>query len=79
MSDEPLGVTITAREIYDEIVAMRGDVRSLVEGHADTEKILNDHEERMRKLEAWRYAAAAGLFSGVGSLVTALAKVKGII
>lgn len=53
--DDGLTVTIGAREIYDELVGVRSDVRSLVESRADIDKTLGDHESRIRGLERWKY------------------------
>jgi hypothetical protein len=57
MADENDGLTVTigAREIYDELVGVRSDVRSLVESRADVDKTLGDHESRIRVLERWKY------------------------
>ena len=54
-TDEPLGVVISAREIYDEIVGMRDDVRSLAQSSHETTVTLKDHEARIRVLERWKY------------------------
>jgi hypothetical protein len=54
-NDDGLSVTIGAREIYDELVGVRSDVRSLVESRADIDKTLGDHESRIRVLERWKY------------------------
>jgi hypothetical protein len=53
--NDGLSVTIGAREIYDELVGVRSDVRSLVESRADIDKTLGDHESRIRVLERWKY------------------------
>jgi hypothetical protein len=57
MGDENDGLsfTIGAREIYDELVGVRSDVRSLVESTADIDETLSDHESRIRILERWKY------------------------
>ncbi|MFJ9616700.1 hypothetical protein [Streptomyces noursei] len=57
MADESDGLTVTigAREIYDELVGVRADVRSLLESRADVDKTLGDHESRIRVLERWKY------------------------
>lgn len=75
---DPLGVTISAREIYDEIVGMRGDVRSLVETREATAKKLDDLEGRVRSLEAFRYAAPVGAITGILGGLGAIAKAAGL-
>ncbi len=53
---EPLGpVTIGAREIYDQVVAVRGVVDRLVDQHQDQERTATDHEARIRSLERGRW------------------------
>lgn len=71
---DPLGVTISAREIYDEIVGLREDVRSLTQSNEGVDRQLTDHEERLRKLEAWRYALPVTAAAGVVSAVITLAR-----
>lgn len=44
--DELGAVMIGAREIYDELVALRGDVRSLTQTHEAVTQTLADHESR---------------------------------
>lgn len=68
--DDGLSVTIGAREIYDELVGVRSDVRSLVESRADVDKTLGDHESRIRAIERWKYGipgvvALSALAAGV--------------
>jgi hypothetical protein len=69
MADEPegLGVVISAREIYDEIVGMREDVRSLSQTSHSTDETLDDHENRLRSIERWKYALPLTALAAVGS------------
>jgi hypothetical protein len=70
LSDQdPLGVNISAREIYDQIVGLRDDVRSLVQSNAAVQTALDDHETRIRSVERWKYAvptATVGAIIGAG-------------
>lgn len=72
MADPNEGVTITFREVYDEIVGMRGDVRSLTETRENTRDILEDHESRMRALERWKYGIPVATLTGVVGIVAAV-------
>lgn len=65
---DPLGVTISAREIYDQIVGLRDDVRSLVQSHDEVDKHLADHETRLRSIERWKYAVPTAT---IGAIVSA--------
>ncbi|MEU7181691.1 MULTISPECIES: hypothetical protein [Streptomyces] len=53
---DPLGLTIGAREIYDEVVGLREDVRSVVQNSENVRGTLTNHEGRLRALERWKYA-----------------------
>jgi hypothetical protein len=59
MADDPLSVTISAREIYDEIRDTRADIRSLMETRKNVDEVLDDHEKRIRSVERLAYGAAA--------------------
>lgn len=68
MTDRPddLGVvTVGAREIYDELVAMRTDVRDSLRTHQVVDKTLTDHEDRLRTLERWKYSIPVALVTAV--------------
>ena len=80
--DNDLGsVTIGAREIYDELVAMREDVRASTQNLATVTDTLADHEDRVRSLERWRYSVPAALvtafLSAATTITTVLLKLKG--
>ncbi|MFF8473874.1 hypothetical protein [Streptomyces sp. NPDC015414] len=71
--DNDLGsVTIGAREIYDELVAMRSDVRSSTDRLTAVADTLADHESRLRSLERRMYAVPAALVTAVLSAATAI-------
>ncbi|MGW3724843.1 hypothetical protein [Streptomyces sp. NPDC000851] len=68
MDNEDVGtVTIGAREIYDQLVAMREEVRASTQSHATVAEKLADHEERIRGVERWKYAVPAALVTTVMS------------
>ncbi|MFF4952275.1 hypothetical protein [Streptomyces chattanoogensis] len=73
------GVTISAREIYDQIVGLRDDVRSLTQSNTDVAKTLEDHEERIRGVERWKYSVPVGVIAGVGGALVTMAKASGLI
>lgn len=75
--DNDLGtVTIGAREIYDELVAMRSDVRLSSQSLATVSATLADHEDRVRSLERWRYSVPAAL---VTAFLSAAATITTVI
>lgn len=70
---EELGViSISAREIYDQIVGLRSDVRSLTESNIGVAKVQEDHEERLRVIERWKYSVPAAAITAVVSAVVTL-------
>lgn len=78
MADQdPLGVTISAREIYDQIVGLRDDVRSLVQSNAEVGKVLDDHETRLRSVERWKYTVPVAALTAVTSAGVTIAKAFG--
>lgn len=73
---DPLGpVVITAREIYDAVVRLTAAVERLADGHADIERKLDDHENRIRALERgrWPLPSLAALVSIAALVIAALA------
>jgi len=65
MSDDLGSVTIGAREIYDELVAMRAEVQESTLTHAAVAAKLTDHEDRIRAVERWKYSPAVTLATSV--------------
>ncbi|WP_369376105.1 hypothetical protein [Streptomyces sp. cg36] len=80
--NEPHGVRIGAREIYDEVVGLRGDVQRLGQQGESVDETLEDHETRIRGLEAerGRFVLPAALITAVATVVAAgltVAKLSG--
>lgn len=74
---DPLGVTISGRDIYDQIVGLRDDVRSLVQTNAEVGKTLDDHETRIRSVERWKYAVPTATVGAIVSAGITIAKALG--
>lgn len=68
------GVTVTLREIYDQVVATKGLTEKLVTKIEEIDKRDGDHETRLRALERWRFGFA-GALAIVGVVVPALVEV----
>lgn len=62
---DPLGVRIGAREIYDEVVGLREEMRAMGQQSEGIREELDDHEQRIRALERWKYALPIAVVSGV--------------
>jgi len=73
--DPLIGVTITAREIYDAVVRLTGRVDVLITQQEDANKDLQDHELRIRGLERnrWPLPALSALIA-LGALGISLLK-----
>lgn len=63
-------VVIGLREVYDKMVEVSGDVRSLKEDSSDVSSILKDHESRLRNIE--RVIAGILAIAAVASAVAAV-------
>lgn len=80
MSGDPLGpVVIGAREVYDAVVKLTGTVERLVDGHADADRRLVDHEARLRALERsrWPLPSVAALVAVASLLVATYSLTQG--
>jgi hypothetical protein len=76
VGDDGTGVTITFREVYDQIVGLRDDVRSLSQSSESVTKALDDHEQRLRGVERWKHRIPVALLTSlVASAVTAVMSV----
>lgn len=71
-SEEPLGVTIGAREIYDAVLGVREDVRSLKQDNKSVNETLDDHEDRLRSVERWKYGVPVATLSGLIAVAAAV-------
>lgn len=70
-----LGVSITAREIYDAVVRLTGRVDVLIAQQEDAKHHIQDHELRIRTLERGRWPLpAASVVIAVGALVVSIVK-----
>ncbi|MER5862212.1 hypothetical protein [Kitasatospora sp. NPDC002040] len=61
-----------AREIYDQVIELRSEVRSIGQQAEGVRAELDDHESRLRALEAWRYALPVAALTGVGGALVAI-------
>lgn len=76
MPEDNGGLVIGMREIYDEVKTLSAKVDGFLATHAQDQQHLHsqgedikDHEARIRKLEAWRYALPTTLILATGSTV----------
>lgn len=76
--NEPLGVvTIGAREIYDQLIGLRSDVQTLTQTNTAVQATLDDHEQRLRSVERWKYAVPTAAIGGIVSAGITIAKAIG--
>lgn len=71
---DPLAIQIGAREIYDQLVGLRDDVRSLIQDREAVNNTLGDHEERLRVIERWKYSVPVAALASIVSAVAAIVK-----
>ena len=72
MANEPHGVVITVKEVYDEMKELILEVRQLTSEYRNSRLVDEDHEKRLRSLERWMYAIPASLIAAIGSVVVTL-------
>lgn len=77
MSDEPNGVYISLRDIYDELVKVKDSVQYLANGVDSSKDIQKDQEERIRGLERWRYGLTVSAALGIISLILTVIQTLG--
>ncbi|MFJ4794010.1 hypothetical protein [Kitasatospora purpeofusca] len=74
---DPLAVTIGAREVYDAVLDVQRDVRALAQAGESVREELDDHENRLRDLERWKYTLPIAAVSGVVAATATVAKAIG--
>ncbi len=67
-----LGHTVTAADLYGELREMSGKLSTAITHQEVTRAQLRDHEQRIRALEAWRYALPVSAFSAIIAAVAAV-------
>lgn len=63
-------------DVRDRLVRMEGKIDLIGLQHATAERIANDHEDRLRALERWKYAlpvtALAAVVTGATTIIAAI-------
>lgn len=62
-------VIITIKDIYSEMRELVIEVRQLTQELKESRRTDDDHEERIRSLEAWKYGLPAALLMAIASVV----------
>jgi hypothetical protein len=65
---DPSVVTITLRDVYDAVQ----ETRTLVTSLGEKVKPIEDHENRLRSLERWKYSIPASLVVSAGAVVVTI-------
>lgn len=67
---DPFAVQITGREIYDRLLLVHADVRTMAAATATIKANVDDHEERLRTVERSRWPLpSVALLVAVAALV----------
>ncbi|MET9425641.1 hypothetical protein ABZY06_33895 [Streptomyces sp. NPDC006540] len=77
--NDPLGVVIGTREIYDTLVSVRDDVRSLVQDREDIDADITELKKEVRELQRFRHAYPLTALGVIITSVTALLKSTGTV
>ena len=72
-SRRPLGYTVTVADIYGELRQLSGQLSTSITQQEVSRQKLDDHESRIRALEAWRYALPVSAVSAVVAGIAAVA------
>lgn len=62
-------VVVTAKDIYGEVIKLVVEVRQLTQELKESRKTDDDHEQRIRSLEAWKYGLPAALLMAIAGVV----------
>lgn len=71
------GIYVTTKDIYDEVTAMREEVREFALLSRSTKADLEDHETRMRALERWKYGMPLAAISSLGAMAFSVYQAAG--
>lgn len=67
-----LGHTVTAGDLYGELRELSGKLSTAITHQEVTRTQLHDHEQRIRALEAWRYALPVSAVSALAAAIAAI-------
>jgi hypothetical protein len=62
-------VVVTAKDIYGEVIKLVVEMRQLTQELKESRKTDDDHEQRIRSLEAWKYGLPAALLMAIAGVV----------
>lgn len=75
MHDDDGIVTITARDIYLELRTLSQEVQRIGQAVDSTARRLDDHEQRIRGVERWRYIVSVTAITSAASVIAALVEI----
>ncbi|REE95150.1 hypothetical protein [Thermomonospora umbrina] len=59
MTSEGNGVFISLRDVYDQLVRLNNEIAGLSSKVDSARTVMDDHEDRLRRVEQWKYAIPA--------------------
>lgn len=65
-------VVVTFRDVYDKFIEFTVELRLLRQEYQSDKSIKEDHEKRIRELEAWKYGLPVAFLTAVAGIVIAL-------
>lgn len=69
---EPDGVRISLGRIHELLIDVRDDVRDLKTHHTAVTQQLDDHEDRLRLIEKWKYTLPVATFTAIAAAAFSL-------
>jgi len=69
VDEDPSRVVITIKDIYGEMKELIVEVRKLTQEYNKSQKVDEDHENRLRAVERWMYGIPAAVIIAVVSAI----------
>lgn len=71
MADEPTGVVITFKDMYDEMRKLVVVVQTLTQELKESRDTDRDHERRIRVLERWMWGLPVSIVAAIAAAIKA--------
>ncbi|MFI9591040.1 hypothetical protein [Nonomuraea sp. NPDC052265] len=71
MADEPTGVVITFKDMYDEMRKLVVVVQTLTQELKESRDTDRDHERRLRVLERWMWGLPVSIVAAIAAAIKA--------
>ncbi len=73
------GVRIGLQQIYEVLVQVQADLNRATDTATTLRAAADDHESRLRSLEAWKYALPLSTVVALGTMIMSVLASKGVV